>query len=113
MKGNLMVSLLLVAGFTGATPSASINPVVKQVRMTVEKEKLVSNPDCTDYLFTQNAGKDMDLVDVMEKHGGQCPGDVQVQHRLFSVYVDQKTKQMVSDKDDPQNGNLSLLPPAE
>ena len=113
MKGYLAASLLLVTGCASATTSPTVNSVIKQVKSTVEKEKLVSDPACTDYLFTKDAEKGMDLVDVMEKQGGTCPGDPQVQHRLFSVYVDQKTHQMVSDKDDPKNGNLSLLQPAQ
>ncbi|WP_232298163.1 hypothetical protein [Erwinia typographi] len=110
-KGCLIASLLLVAGCAEATSAPAANPVIKQVKTTVEKEKLVSDPACTDYLFTKDAEKGMDLVDVMEKHGGKCAGDPQIQHRLFSVYVDQKTRQMLSDKDDPEDGNLSLLQP--
>ncbi|MEW5290794.1 hypothetical protein ABW286_16690 [Erwinia papayae] len=113
LRGCLIASLLLMSFWTGATSASDLNPVVKQVKMTVETGKMVSNSGCTDYLFTHNVEKGKDLVDVMEKHGGDCPGDVPLQHRLFSVYVDQKTKQMLSDKDDPESGNLSLLPPAK
>ncbi|WP_082804113.1 MULTISPECIES: hypothetical protein [unclassified Erwinia] len=112
LKSCLITLLLIITGCAGATAATTMNPVVKQVKTTVEKEKLVSDPSCTDYLFTKDAEKGMDLVDVMEKHGGKCIGDPQVQHRLFSVYVDQKTKQMLSDRDDPEDGNLSLLQPA-
>ncbi|HBV38872.1 MAG TPA: hypothetical protein DEF05_04055 [Erwinia sp.] len=112
VKSLLLVSLLAVAGCATATPEPVSNPVIMQVKTTVEKEKLVTNPACTDYLLTKSAQPGVDLVEVMEKHGGACPGDAQVQHRLFSVYVDQKTKQMASDKDDPEEGNLKLLSPA-
>lgn len=113
LKASLVASLLLVTACAAATPEPAINPVIKQVKTTVEKEKLVSNPACTDYLYTKSAEPGVDLVEVVEKHGGACPGDPQVQHRLFNVFVDQKTRQMASDKDDPAEGNLSLLPPAE
>ncbi|MFZ4833979.1 hypothetical protein [Rouxiella sp. Mn2063] len=80
------------------------------MKKTVEQEKLTIDPKCTDYLFTANAEAGLDLVDVVEKHGGECGGSPEIQHRLFSVYVDQVTHQMLSDKDDPANGTLSLLP---
>lgn len=106
----VLVATLLVPGIAQAQDK---NAVIQQVKTTVEKEKLVTNPACTDYLFTPDGQPGLDLVDVVEKHGGACPGDPQVQHRLFSVYVDQQTKQMISDKDDPVDGTLALLPPAD
>lgn len=87
------------------------NNVISQVRKTVEQEKLVSSPACTDYLFQANTEQGMDLVYVMEKHGGHCGGDPQTHPRLFNVYVDQKTHQMLSDVKDPADGTLSLLSP--
>lgn len=116
LKSAISGVLLMVAGCTMAVanlvPNDPINKsVVKSVKNTVEQEKLVTNPECTDYLFSKNAQPGLDLVNVMEKHGGNCPGDPHIQHRLFSVYVDQKTGQMLSDKDDPEDGTLSLLIP--
>lgn len=91
----------------------TLNNVVLQVKKTVESQKLITQPACVNYLLTKDAGPGVDLVDVVEKHGGACSGDPETQPRLFSVYVDQKTKQMMSDKDDPVDGNLSLLEPAK
>ncbi len=91
----------------------TLNNVVLQVKKTVESQKLTVQPACVNYLLTKDAEPGLDLVDVVEKHGGVCPGDPQVHHRLFSVYVDQKTKQMASDKDDPENGTLTVLQPAK
>lgn len=112
-KATLLTTMLLATGCVSATSAPVTNPVIKQVKSTVEKAKLVANPQCADYLFTKSAEPGVDLVDVMEKHGGVCPGDPQVHHRLFSVYVDQKTKQMASDKDDLENGTLTVLQPAK
>lgn len=95
-----------------ATPISQEKAVIAQVKHTVEKKQMVINPACTEYWFTANAEPGVDLVDVMEKHGGKCGLDPQVHHRLFSVYVDQKTHQMATDNNDP-DGNLTLLPPAE
>lgn len=97
-------------------PSAeniTLNNVVLQVEKTVESQKIITQPACVNYLLTKDAEPGIDLVNVVEKHGGACPGDPETQPRLFSVYVDQKTKQMMSDKDDPVEGNLSLLEPAK
>ena len=91
----------------------TLNNVVLQVETTVESQKLITQPACVNYLLTKDAEPGVDLVNVVEKHGGACPGDPETQPRLFSVYVDQKTKQMMSDKDDPVEGNLSLLEPAK
>ncbi|QKJ85689.1 hypothetical protein PMPD1_0717 [Paramixta manurensis] len=86
------------------------NAVIASVKNSVEQRNWIANPDCTDYLLTKNSDPSIDRVDVMEKHGGKCGLDAQVQHRLFSVFVDQKTHQMASDKDDPENGTLTVLP---
>ncbi|PWW11401.1 hypothetical protein [Mangrovibacter plantisponsor] len=107
----IMLSGIHVA-LANTTMTNEEGSVISQVKHTVETEKLITNPECTEYLFTANAEPGVDLVDVMEKHGGKCGLDPQVQHRLFSVYVDQKTHQMATDDGDPE-GNLKLLPPAE
>ncbi|WP_240116278.1 hypothetical protein [Erwinia endophytica] len=92
-------------------PAAPAN-VVHQVQRITEKEKLVTDPACVEYLQMKDGEPGLTRVDVMEKHGGKCPGDIQIRHRLFSVYVDNKTHQMLSDKDDPEEGTFSLLPDA-
>lgn len=102
--------ILLLTGVQSFAAQTSQSSVISQVKKTVEQEKLTIDPKCTDYLFTANAEAGLDLVDVVEKHGGECGGSPEIQHRLFSVYVDQVTHQMLSDKDDPANGTLSLLP---
>jgi len=106
----ILLFLLVVIGKQGLASAVSQNIVISQVKKTVEQQKLISDSKCTDYLFTANAEAGLDLVDVVEKHGGECGGSPEIQHRLFSVYVDQVTHQMLSDKDDPANGTLSLLP---
>lgn len=84
-----------------------------QVEEVIKAHKLVPNAACVNYLLTKNAEPGVDLVDIVEKHGGDCPGDPETQPRLFSVYVDQKSKQMISDKDDPVEGNFTLLLPGK
>ncbi len=114
LKNIVFASLFLFpVGAALANTDTDKNPVVQLVKTTVEKEKLVSNPVCTEYLFTPDAEEGLDRVDVMEKHGGKCGLDPQIQHRLFSVLIDQKTHQMLSDKDDLENGTMALLPPAK
>ena len=55
-------------------------------KSTVEKEKLVSDPACTDNLLTKDAVKQMDLVDGMDKTGGDLPWrSSRFRHRSFSV----------------------------
>lgn len=117
IKICLAAAMLTVTGCALATDASSSmiekNPVVKQVKTTVEKEHLVTDPACTDYLLTKNAEPGLDLVSIVEKHGGRCPGDPQTQPRLFNVLVDQETGQMLSDKDDPVEGTMVPLAPAK
>lgn len=84
--------------------------VVQQVQKAVEEQKLVKDPACVEYQQAKDGEPGLTLVDVMEKHGGHCPGDIQIKHRLFSIYVDNVTHQMLTDKDDPEEGTFSLLP---
>ncbi|MBF7996398.1 hypothetical protein [Rahnella laticis] len=88
------------------------DPSILLVKKTVEHENLVSDIHCVDYSLTKNIEQGVDLVNILEKHGGKCGGDPQAQHRIFSVYVDQKTHEMASDKDDMSgDGNLTPLLP--
>lgn len=107
----VVVSLLALASSPALAAKSHQASVIAQVKQTAEQEKLIASPACTDYLYTANAEQGMDRVNVMEKHGGHCGGDPQIQHRLFSVYVDQQTHQMLSDVADPTDGTLSLLSP--
>ncbi|WP_233598531.1 hypothetical protein [Erwinia sp. 198] len=109
LKSFLFALLPVISFHTVATSTAE--SAVIQVENTVEKNKLVPDAACVNYLITEDAEPGLDLVDVVEKHGGNCPGDPETQPRLFSVYVDQKTKQMISDKDDPVEGDFTLLVP--
>lgn len=96
-----------------ATANSTAESAVIQVENTVEKNGLVPDAACVSYHLTEDAEPGLDLVDIVEKHGGDCPGDPETQPRLFSVYVDQKTKQMISDRDDPVEGNFTLLQPGK
>ena len=84
-----------------------------QVEKVIKARKLVPDAACVNYRLTKDAEPGLDLIEIVEKHGGDCPGDPETQHRLFSVYVDQKTKEMISDKDDLVEGNFTLLQPAK
>lgn len=86
-----------------------LSPIVQLVRKTLEEKKLLISPECTDYLYIPDNEPGVDVVDVVEKHGGSCPGDPQTQPRLFSVSVDKKTHKMESDINDPEGGTLSPL----
>jgi hypothetical protein len=90
--------------------TASNCPTGKKI---LEQKKLLVSPECTDYLYIPDNEPGIDVVSVVEKHGGNCPGDPQVQHRLFSVSVDKKTHKMESDidMDDQVNGTRSAFPP--
>lgn len=96
--------------FTSNAFSNELPPVVQLVKKTLEQKKLLASPECTDYLYIPDNEPGIDVVNVVEKHGGDCPGDPQIQHRLFSVFVDQKTHKMESDINDPEDGTLSRLP---
>lgn len=108
----LLFALLPGIAFQAVANNTSASAVT-QVENTVEKNSLVPDAACVSYLLTEDAEPGLDLVDIVEKHGGDCPGDPETQPRLFSVYVDQKTKQMISDKDDPVEGNFTLLQPGK
>lgn len=100
---------------SGSVDSAPLSPLAQQVKKIVEQKKLIPNPECADYLYIPDDEPGVDIVNIMEEHGGNCPGDPQTEPRIFSVYVDQKTQEMESDidMDDQVNGNRSIFPPKE
>lgn len=111
-----LILLTLISTTVGrciARENIELDPVISLVKITVEQEHLVPNVKCTDYFLTKNIERGLDLVDVLEKHGGLCKGDPETHPRIFSVYVSQKTHEMASDKDDPAGvGPLKpLFPP--
>lgn len=90
------------------------DPSVSLVKITVEQGNQVSDIQCVDYVLTKNVEQGLDLVILLERHGGKCGGDPQAQHRIFSAYVDQKTHEMASDKDDlTGDGVLKPLSPLQ
>lgn len=103
-----MLALIISMNLMAATINET-DPIIRQVKNTVDKEKLVPDVKCVDYVLMKNADPGVDVVAVLEKHGGKCGGDPQAQHRIFSVYVDQKTHEMASDKDD-LTGDGILMP---
>lgn len=114
-KIPLCISLLSVLVFSA--PSFATQPAllstaaaIAQVKKTVEQEKLVGRLECVDYVYSGKASAYIDIIDVVEKHGGACGGDPGVAPRIFSVYVDLESHQMASDKDNIADGTLSLLP---
>lgn len=83
---------------------------IAQVKMTVEKEKLVNRPECVDYVYFGKENPIIAIIKVVEKHNDTCGGDPGVAPRLFSVYVDLVNHEMASDKDDIADGTLKMLP---
>ncbi len=109
-----LVSIAIVSLSTRAIAQIphETDPVVNQVKQTVEQEKLVPDSQCIDYFLTRNIKPGVDLVDILEKHDVKCGGDPQTHPRLFSVYVDQKTHRMASDVNDTSgDGELKMLYP--
>ena len=113
MKKLIYTALLGYVVFTASAFSTELSPIAQLVKKTLEQKKLLASPECTDYLYIPDNEPGIDVVNVVEKHGGNCPGDPQVQHRLFSVSVDKKTHKMESDidMDDQVNGTRSVFPP--
>ncbi|HCL6627773.1 TPA: hypothetical protein N2R15_002484 [Citrobacter amalonaticus] len=109
MKKLICMSLFSYVVLTVNAFSSELPPIVQLVKKTLEQKKILSSPECTDYLYLPDNEPGVDVVNVVEKHGGSCPGDPQTQPRLFSVYVDQKTHKMESDINDPVNEILSPL----
>lgn len=113
MKKIIYITLLGYVLLSAKAFSTELPLISQLVKKILEHEKLISSPECTDYFYIPDYEPGIDAVDVMEKHGGICPGDPQVQHRLFSVFVDKKTHKMESDidMDDQVNGTRSEFPP--
>ncbi|EJH7015808.1 hypothetical protein NFT50_004377 [Salmonella enterica] len=113
MKAIIYITLLGYVFLSVKAFSTVLPPIAQQVKKILEHEKLISSPECTDYIYIPDYESGIDAVDVVEKHGGSCHGDPQVQHRLFSIFVDQKTHKMESDidMDDQVNGTRSAFPP--
>ncbi|EAW9311556.1 hypothetical protein OK25_21675 [Salmonella enterica] len=109
MKKLVYITLLGYATFTANAFSTELPPIVQLVKKTLEQRKLLVSPECTDYLYIPDNEPGVDVVNVVEKHGGNCPGAPQTQPRLFSVSVDKRTHKMQSDINDPEDGTLSPL----
>lgn len=114
-KIPLRISMLSVWAFSasslaGQSALLSTADAIAQVKKTVEQEKLVGRLECVDYVYSGKASHYIDIIDVVEKHGGACGGDPGVAPRIFSVYVDLESHQMASDKDSIADGTLSVLP---
>lgn len=110
MKKYRSVTFLSLMLLTTNVMSVQLPFAVQFVKNTLEQKKLLSSPTCTDYINTPDFEPDVDSVDVIEKHGGGCPGDPQVQHRLFTVNVNKKTHEMTSDINDPGEPEFSAFP---
>ncbi|MFX4315879.1 hypothetical protein F8O53_28980, partial [Enterobacter sp. 63] len=111
MKTFIYIFSLCSTLFTMSVKAVEV-PLDQLVKKITEQRKLLRDPECAEYLYIPNGEPGMDIVDVVEKHAGGCPGDPQTQPTIFSVFVDQKTHKMESniDMDDQVNGTRSVFP---
>lgn len=62
----------------------------------IASNKLTETPAaCLEFLPQRQGG--YVEVEVRERHGGTCPGDLQTSPRLFTIRIDQQTGEMSSD----------------
>lgn len=113
---NLIVYFIsLFFLFVSNTVFSEPMPITSQlVKQMVEKKKLLPPPlssECVDYVYFPDNEPGMDSINVVEKHGGNCPGDPQISHRLFTVNVNKKTHEMSSDISNPEDGIYLPFPP--
>lgn len=108
--GAVSLYAVMLPCFSAQNPSLTTEEALSLVKHTVEAEKLVDKPKCVDYFYSGKDSANIDIIEIVEKHDSDCGGDPGVAPRLFSVYVDLQTHQMASDKDDPVEGTLSMLP---
>jgi len=90
--------------------SAPLPEAAQKVKKIAEQKKLLFSPECTDYLYMPDSEPGIDSVIVVEKHEGNCSGDPGTQPRLFTVNIDQKTHEMTSDINDPDEPVFSAFP---
>ncbi|EGT3575888.1 hypothetical protein F6R83_23365 [Citrobacter amalonaticus] len=109
MKKSISITLLACIVLTAKAFSTELPPIVQLVKKALEEKRLIVSPECTDYLYIPDNEPGVDVINVVEKHGGKCPGDPQTQPRLFSVSVDKTTHKMESDINDPEEGVFSPL----
>ncbi|EBY0373018.1 hypothetical protein DUP93_09830 [Salmonella enterica subsp. enterica serovar Toulon] len=112
MKIFICILALCSALFTLNVKAVEV-PLDQLVKKITEQRKLLRVPECAEYLYIPNGEPGVDIIDVVEKHTGGCPGDPQTQPTIFSVFVDKKTHKMESniDIDDQVNGTRSGFPP--
>ena len=71
---------------------------VKSAKQVTIKYKLTSRPmECLIYKMADKKYEGKIIVDVREKHGGQCGGDPATSPRAFSIAFDEKNKEVWSD----------------
>lgn len=113
MIRNSVAVLVACVFLVDSLPSYAVTDdyLVEQVQQAIIHNKLEPRPQCLDYTVTRNSDPGIDRVDVAARHNSECGGDPQLSEHLFSVYIDQKTKQMGTDASDPVNESLKVLPP--
>lgn len=114
MKLIVHVFALIFLFVSSEAFSVSLPAISQLVKQIVEEKKLLASPlspECVDYVYLPDNEPGMDSVNVIEKHGGNCPGDPQILHRLFTVDVNKKTHEMSSDINSPEDGIYLPFPP--
>jgi len=99
-KNLLVVAvLLLFSSFVYIKANAdSRTDYVKSAKQVTIKYKLTSRPmKCLIYKTADKKFEGKIIVDVREKHGGQCGGDPATSPRAFSIAFDEKNKKVWSD----------------
>jgi len=78
--------------------STSENKLINQTRQIVTKYKLSELPlICLEFDVLEELFEGKRIIDVREKHGGSCGGDLDALPRLFSIGIEQSTGAIWSD----------------
>ena len=102
---------LFISNTVFSEPLPATSQLVKKI---VEEKKLLPSPisyECVDYVYLSDNESGVDAVNVVEIHGGTCPGDPQISHRLFTVNVNRKTHEMTSNISSSEDGDYLPFPP--
>lgn len=90
--------VLLIMQGCAKIEAGNQNDLIARAKQATIKYKLTTRPaECLIYEVNEKRHEGKIIVDVREKHGGNCGGDPSTSPRAFSVAFDEKTNGVWSD----------------
>jgi len=94
----VMMLLLLGCLFFSGCADAGEDELITKAKQITQKYKLTEiKPDCLTYEIQAELYEGKRIIDAREIHSTTCGGDLNTSPRAFSIGIDEKTGEIVSD----------------